>query len=111
MDKIITLAYMGNKQQRNAALQLLSNAMKSNLATHVRNKFPDIWTQYKKTLQSTYCQRMSLLVQSGNLDWSIQWNLSIQILGTDLHRAAGLTNNLLSVEEKAFKSNDTVTRR
>lgn len=62
-------------------------------------------------MQNTYCQRMTVLVTACEPDWSILWSISIKLLGTDLHRGAGLINNLLGVEEKAFKSIDTVVRR
>ncbi|KAK1129475.1 hypothetical protein K0M31_019201 [Melipona bicolor] len=111
MDKVMLLAYMGHKRQRGPALKLLQQALATNIISHVRTKLASTWTQYVATLQSTYCKRMLLLVSACELDWATQWNVSIQFLGVDLHRGAGLINNLLSVEEKAFKSTDTVTRR
>lgn len=111
MEKVVLLAYMGHKRQRSPALKVLQQAITTNLATHVRNELPDVWTQYKTDLQSTYCKRMQLLVTVCELDWAVQWNISVQLLGTDLHRGASLINNLLSVEERAFKSSDAVIRR
>ncbi|CAD1476498.1 unnamed protein product, partial [Heterotrigona itama] len=111
MDKVMLLAYMGHKRQRGPALKLLQQALATNMISHVRTKLTSTWNQYVATLQSTYCKRMLLLVSACELDWATQWNVSIQFLGVDLHRGAGLINNLLSVEEKAFKSTDTVTRR
>ncbi|XP_024886472.1 telomere-associated protein RIF1-like isoform X2 [Temnothorax curvispinosus] len=111
MDKIITLAYMGHKRQRGPALKLMQQAITTNLAAHIRKDYPDVWAQYKTNLQSTYYKRMLLLVAACELDWTTQWNITIQFLGTDLHRGASLINNLLSVEEKAFKSVDPIIRR
>ncbi|XP_053989570.1 telomere-associated protein RIF1-like [Hylaeus volcanicus] len=111
LDKIMVLAYMGHKRQRAPALNLLQQALATDIASHVRNKLPEEWAQYKTALQSVYCKRMLLLVSMCELDWATQWNVSIQFLGVDLHRGAGLINNLLSVEEKAFKSTDTIIRR
>ncbi|XP_043599630.1 telomere-associated protein RIF1-like isoform X2 [Bombus pyrosoma] len=111
MDKVILLAYMGHKRQRGPALKLLQQALATNIVSHVRTKLAPAWTRYIATLQSTYCKRMLLLVSTCELDWATQWNVSIQFLGVDLHRGAGLINNLLSVEEKAFKSTDTIIRR
>lgn len=111
MDKIVTLAYMGHKRQRGPALKVLQQAVKTNSAAHIRKDYPDVWGQYKTNLQSTYYKRMLLLVAACDLDWTTQWNTTIQFLGTDLHRGANLINNLLSVEEKAFKSTDPIIRR
>nr|XP_031848183.1 telomere-associated protein RIF1 [Nomia melanderi] len=111
LDKIMLLAYMGHKRQRGPALKLLEQALTTDITSHVRSKLSEAWSQYKLALQSTYCKRMLLLVSACELDWATQWNISIQFLGMDLHRGAGLINNLLSVEEKAFKSTDTVIRR
>ncbi|KAF7396001.1 hypothetical protein HZH68_010051 [Vespula germanica] len=111
MEKVVLLAYMGHKRQRSPALKVLQQAITTNLSTHVRNELPDVWTQYKTDLQSIYCKRMQLLVTACELDWAVQWNISVQLLGTDLHRGASLINNLLSVEERAFKSSDAVIRR
>ncbi|XP_071567405.1 uncharacterized protein [Temnothorax nylanderi] len=111
MDKIITLAYMGHKRQRGHALKVLQQAITTNSAAHIRKDYPDVWAQYKTNLQSTYYKRMLLLVAACELDWTTQWNTTIQFLGTDLHRGASLINNLLSVEEKAFKSIDPIIRR
>lgn len=107
----MVLAYMGHKRQRGPALKLLQQALATNIVSHVRTKLMDAWSRYKTALQSTYCKRMLLLVSECELDWATQWNISIQYLGVDLHRGAGLINNLLSVEEKAFKSTDTIIRR
>ncbi|XP_017755481.1 PREDICTED: telomere-associated protein RIF1-like [Eufriesea mexicana] len=111
MDKITLLAYMGHKRQRGPALKLLQQALATNMLSHVRTKLTSAWTRYIAALQSTYCKRMLLLVSGCELDWATQWNVSIQFLGMDLHRGAGLINNLLSVEEKAFKSTDAIIRR
>ena len=107
----MVLAYMGHKRQRTPALNLLQQALTTNTVAHVRTKLTEAWTRYKAALQSSYCKRMLLLVSACELDWATQWNISIQFLGVDLHRGAGLINNLLSVEEKAFKSTDTIIRR
>ena len=111
LDKIMVLAYMGHKRQRTPALNLLQQALTTNTVAHVRTKLTEAWARYKAALQSSYCKRMLLLVSACELDWATQWNISIQFLGVDLHRGAGLINNLLSVEEKAFKSTDTIIRR
>ncbi|XP_076766359.1 uncharacterized protein LOC143433108 isoform X2 [Xylocopa sonorina] len=111
MDKVILLAYMGHKRQRGPALKLLQQALATDVLSHVRTKLATAWSRYITALQSTYCKRMLLLVSACEIDWATQWNVSIQFLGVDLHRGAGLINNLLSVEEKAFKSTDTITRR
>ncbi|CAK9821322.1 Telomere-associated protein RIF1 [Anthophora retusa] len=111
MDKVILLAYMGHKRQRGPALKLLQQALAANILSHVHNKLSVAWARYISALQSVYCKRMLLLVTACELDWATQWNVSIQFLGVDLHRGAGLINNLLSVEEKAFKSTDTIIRR
>ncbi|KYM84449.1 Telomere-associated protein RIF1 [Atta colombica] len=111
MDKVVTLAYMGHKRQRGPALKLLQQALTTNSSAHICKEYPDIWTQYKTNLQSAYYKRMLLLVAACELDWTTQWNTTIQFLGTDLHRGANLINNLLSVEEKAFKSTDPIIRR
>ncbi|KAL6261612.1 hypothetical protein P5V15_006699 [Pogonomyrmex californicus] len=111
MDKVVMLAYMGHKRQRSPALKVLQQAIATNSSSHIRKDYPDIWTQYKTNLQSIYYKRMLLLVAACDLDWTTQWNTTIQFLGTDLHRGASLINNLLSVEEKAFKSTDPIIRR
>ncbi|KYQ52784.1 Telomere-associated protein RIF1, partial [Trachymyrmex zeteki] len=111
MDKVVILAYMGHKRQRGPALKLLQQALTTNSSAHIRKEYPDVWTQYKINLQSAYYKRMLLLVTACELDWTTQWNTTIQFLGTDLHRGASLINNLLSVEEKAFKSTDPIIRR
>ncbi|XP_078033803.1 uncharacterized protein LOC144468301 [Augochlora pura] len=110
-DKVMLLAYMGHKRQRGYALTLLEQSLATDITSYVRTNLPEVWTQYKSALQSMYCKRMLLLVSACELDWAAQWNVSIQFLGVDLHRGAGLINNLLSVEEKGFKSTDTVLRR
>ncbi|XP_017876374.1 telomere-associated protein RIF1-like [Ceratina calcarata] len=111
MDKVVLLAYMGHKRQRGPALKLLQQALATDIVTHVHTKLPNVWNQYVAALQSTYWKRMLLLVSACELDWATQWNISIQFLGMHLHRGASLINNLLSVEEKAFKSTDTIIRR
>ncbi|XP_012137568.1 uncharacterized protein LOC100880674 isoform X2 [Megachile rotundata] len=111
LDKVMLLAYMGHKRQRGAALKLLQQSLATNILSHIRTKLANAWVQYKSALQTTYCKRMLLLVSACELDWAIQWNISIQFLGVDLHKGAGLINDLLSIEEKAFKSTDTITRR
>ncbi|XP_014479812.1 PREDICTED: telomere-associated protein RIF1-like isoform X2 [Dinoponera quadriceps] len=111
MDKIVTLAYMGHKRQRSFALKVLQQAIATNSSFRIRKNHSEQWAQYKTNIQSLYCKRMLLLVAACETDWSIQWNVTIQLLGTDLHRGANLINNLLSVEEKAFKSTDTIIRR
>ncbi|XP_043252693.1 telomere-associated protein RIF1-like isoform X1 [Colletes gigas] len=111
LDKVMMLAYMGYKRQRVPALQVLEQALATDILSHIRTKLPIAWTQYKAALQSMYCKRMLLLVSMCEVDWALQWNVTIQFLGMDLHRGAGLINNLLSVEEKAFKSTDTIIRR
>lgn len=105
------VAYMGHKRQRGPALKLLQQALATNILSHVRAKLQPAWGRYVAALQSMYCKRMLLLVSACELDWSAQWNISIQFLGVELHRGAGLINNLLSIEEKAFKSTDTIIRR
>jgi len=104
MEKVITL-------ERGSALKVLQQAVTINWSSHIRKDYPEKWAQYKADLQSTYYKRMLLLVAACELDWTVQWNTTIQFLGTDLHRGAGLINNLLSVEEKAFKSTDPIIRR
>ncbi|XP_072767037.1 uncharacterized protein [Anoplolepis gracilipes] len=111
MEKIIVLAYMGHKRQRGPALKVLQQAVATNSSSRIRKDYPNLWVQYKTNLQSTYCKRMLLLVTTCDPDWTIQWNTTIQFLSTDLHRGASLINNLLSVEEKAFKSTDPIIRR
>ena len=111
MDKVVTLAYMGLKHQREAALKVFQDAIKANIGTRVRQMSPNTWIAFKKMLQDTFSARMCLLVAACCSDWSNLWNSSIEFLGRDLHRGAGLINNLLSVEEKAFKSSDTNIRR
>ncbi|XP_011698033.1 PREDICTED: telomere-associated protein RIF1 isoform X2 [Wasmannia auropunctata] len=111
MDKIVMLAYMGHKRQRGSALKLLQQAITTNSPSHIRKDYPNLWAQYKTNLQSTYYKRMLVLVAACDVDWTTQWNITIQFLGTDLHRGASLINNLLSVEEKAFKSIDPLIRR
>ncbi|XP_046597042.1 telomere-associated protein RIF1 isoform X1 [Neodiprion lecontei] len=108
LDKVATLAYMGHKRQRGPAIQVLQVP---NMGNRIRISSPTVWQDYKTMLQNTYCKRMSILVSACEPDWSVLWTTSIQLLGTELHRGAGLINNLLSVEEKAFKSVDTVVRR
>lgn len=111
MDKIVLLAYMGHKRQRGPALKVLQQAITTNSAAHIRKDYPEVWIQYKANLQTIYYKRMLLLVAACDLDWTTQWNTTILFLGTDLHRGASLINNLLSVEEKAFKSTDPIIRR
>lgn len=111
MDKIVTLVYMGLKHQRHSALKVFYEAIQSDLGSRVRLMLPNAWIGYKKSLQDIYWNRMCLLVSGCYLDWATLWNYSIQLLGKDLHRGAGLINNLLSVEEKAFKSPDTNIRK
>ncbi|KAL0107662.1 hypothetical protein PUN28_014756 [Cardiocondyla obscurior] len=111
MDKVVLLAYMGHKRQRGPALKLLQQAITTNLAAHIRKDYPDLWTQYKNNLQTTFYKRMLLLVTACEPDWSTIWNITIQLLGTDLHHGANLINNLLSIEEKAFKATDFIMRR
>ncbi|XP_015598069.1 telomere-associated protein RIF1 isoform X2 [Cephus cinctus] len=111
MSKVITLAYMGHKRQRRSAIRLLQQAVETDLGSNIRNNFLDIWQRYKTMLQSVYCKRIALLVEVSDPDWASLWNISVQLLGTDLHHGANLINNLLSVEEKAFKSTDTIIRR
>lgn len=102
---------MGHKRQRDSALKLLQQANAINFSLRVRQDYPELWAEYKANLQSMYCKRMLLLVTACEPDWSNPWNITIQLLGTDLHRGAGLINNLLSVEEKAFKATDAIIRR
>lgn len=102
---------MGHKRQRGFALKVLQQTVGNNTSLRICKDHPDIWAQYKNNLQSMYCKRMLLLVAACEPDWTTQWNITIQFLGTDLHRGAGLINNLLSVEEKAFKSTDAIIRR
>lgn len=111
MDKIVTLMYMGLKHQRLSASKVFYSAIVSDLGSRVRQALPNAWVNYKKSLQEIYWNRMCLLVSACYLDWATLWNYSIQLLGKDLHRGAGLINNLLSVEEKAFKSSDTNIRK
>lgn len=111
MSKVVTLAYMGHKRQRGSALKVLQQAVAFNSSSRIYKNHSELWTQYKLNLQSAYCKRMLLLVEACETDWSIQWNITIQLLGADLHRGANLINNLLSVEEKAFKSTDAIVRR
>ncbi|XP_012258410.2 telomere-associated protein RIF1 isoform X1 [Athalia rosae] len=105
---VTALAYMGNKRQRASAIDILQLP---DIGHHIRTTSPTIWQNYKSALQNLYCHRMDFLVTTCNPDWSVLWGISVQLLGTELHRGAGLINNLLSVEEKAFKSVDTVVRR
>lgn len=107
----MNLVYMGLKSQREPALKLFDDAVKADIGIRVRHMSPNSWIAYKKILQDTYSARMCLLVASFYPDWANLWNSSIELLGRDLHRGAGLINNLLSVEEKAFKSSDTNIRR
>lgn len=102
---------MGHKRQRGPALKLLQQAVAINISSRISEDYPDLWAAYKENLQNVYCNRMLLLVTICDPDWTIQWNTTIQFLGTDLHRGACLINNLLSVEEKAFKSMDPIIRR
>lgn len=102
---------MGHKRQRGPALKVLQQAVAINISLRICEDYPVLWAKYKENLQSTYCKRMLLLVTVCDPDWTIQWNTTIQFLGTDLHRGASLINNLLSVEEKAFKSTDPIIRR
>lgn len=111
MDKVVILAYMGHKRQRVSAIKLLYQAVGTDLGTHVKTRHAEAWMKYKNDLQGSYSTRMALLVKACELDWASQWSISIQLLGTDLHRGAMLINNLLSVEERAFKSTDTTVRR
>lgn len=103
-----TLAYMGHKRQRAVAIKILQLP---NMGNYMRTTSPAIWQEFKTMLQNMYCLRMTVLVGACEPDWSLLWTTSIQLLGTDLHRGAGLINNLLSVEEKAFKSVDTIVRK
>ncbi|XP_020287403.1 telomere-associated protein RIF1 isoform X2 [Pseudomyrmex gracilis] len=111
LDKIVMLAYMGHKRQRVSALRVLQQAVVTNSSSYIYKEYPQLWTQYKNNLQSVYCKRMLLLVSACEADWALQWNTTIQFLGTDLHCGASFINNLLSVEEKAFKSTDPIIRR
>lgn len=111
MEKIVNMAYMGLKHQRLSASKVFYQAIESDLGFRVRQVLPNSWINYKKSLQDIYWNRMCLLVSACYLDWATLWNYSIQFLGKDLHRGAGLINNLLSVEEKAFKSSDTNIRK
>lgn len=110
-ERVIPLAYMGHERQRTPALVSLNQALNTNLVSYIKDKHLNLWTQYKQTLSDTYCRRISLLVKAADHDWSNQWRLSIKMLGTDLHRGAELINNLLNVEEKAFKSTDMTVRK
>ncbi|KAK0174305.1 hypothetical protein PV327_010970 [Microctonus hyperodae] len=110
-ERVIPLAYMGHKRQRTPALVTLNQALNTNLISYIKDKHFNLWTQFKQTLSDTYCRRISLLVKAVEHDWSQQWCLSIKMLGTDLHRGAELINNLLNVEEKAFKSPDMAVRK
>lgn len=102
---------MGHKRQRGLALKVLQQSIVTNSSSRIRKDHPDLWAQYKTNLLNVYCKRMLLLVSALEPDWTTQWNITIQFLGTDLHRGAGLINGLLSVEEKAFKSTDAIIRR
>lgn len=111
MEKIATVAYMGHKKQRGFAIKLLNEAINADLRTFMSDKKPNLWSDYKVTLGSKYCSRMSLLVKASEEDWSLLWCLSVKLLGLDLHRGHELINYLLGVEERAFKSNDMNVRR
>ncbi|KAG8034172.1 hypothetical protein G9C98_001256 [Cotesia typhae] len=109
-DKVITLLYMGHKHQRARALDLFTTALKTDIHSYIRQNHEETWTVYRSNLQNVYHIRMLSLVKAGQPDWCRQWCLSVQALGTDLHRGADLINNLLSVEERAFKSPDMSIR-
>lgn len=111
MDKAVTLAYMGHKRQRPSAIELLFQAIESNFSERVKTKLANVYSKYKNNVEGPYSTRMMLLVKACDRDWSRLWAISIRILGTDIHRGAGLINKLLSVEERAFKSTDTAVRR
>ncbi|XP_043271304.1 telomere-associated protein RIF1 isoform X2 [Venturia canescens] len=111
MNKVMTLAYMGHERQRSPAIKLLFQAIDSDLSTRIKTKEPNVYSKYKNDIEGPYCARMMLLVKARETDWAKLWAISVQILGTDLHRGASLINKLLSVEERAFKSTDTMIRR
>ena len=108
MDKVVTLGYMGHQRQRKPALILLQKAAKNDIGLRVRslNVNKEIWDKFKENLQKTYCKHMNMLVQACDLDWASQWETSINLIGTDLHKGSGLVNSLLKVEELSFKSAD-----
>lgn len=106
MEKVVPLAYMGDKKQRAEALIVFQLAIKSDIGLRIKSLHKDIWERYKNTLQNFYCKRMLLLVNLSEPDWSPLWESSITLIGTDLHRGSGLVNSLLKVEEVAFKSAD-----
>ncbi|XP_023247300.1 telomere-associated protein RIF1 [Copidosoma floridanum] len=106
MDKVVLLAFMGNERQRSQALKVLQLATKNDLGTRVRSFQKEIWDKFKQSLQNVYCKRMTLLVNECCLEWAQQWETSIALVGTDLHKGSTLVNSLLKVEELAFKSGD-----
>lgn len=106
MEKVIPLANMGHRKQRSPALKVLQKAIKNDLSLRVKSMHKDVWENYKTNLQNVYCKRMSILVNSGTLDWALLWETTINFIGTDLHRGSGLVNSLLKVEEHAFRSAD-----
>ncbi|XP_008545968.1 uncharacterized protein LOC103570131 [Microplitis demolitor] len=110
MDKVVTLLYMGHKKQRTISINLFTTALKTDIRSYIRQHHEETWTTYRSNLQNVFYTRMQSLVKASEPDWWFQWCLSIQALGTDLHRGADLINNLLSVEERAFKSPDMSIR-
>ncbi|XP_057335681.1 telomere-associated protein RIF1 [Microplitis mediator] len=110
LDKVVTLLYMGHKKQRTPSINLFTTALKTDIRSYIQQNHEETWTIYRSNLQNVYCTRMLSLVKASEPDWWFQWCLSIQALGTDLHRGADLINILLSVEERAFKSPDMSLR-
>ncbi|XP_015119364.1 uncharacterized protein LOC107042716 [Diachasma alloeum] len=111
LDKVATLAYMGHSKQRDPALKLLKTAVSQGLVAHVREKFPTSWQAFKANLSEVFSPRMTLLVSYKYAIWSSLWSLTIKMLGTEAHKNSALINELLLVEEKAFKSSETEVRK
>ncbi|XP_011307690.1 telomere-associated protein RIF1 [Fopius arisanus] len=111
LEKITILAYMGYSKQREQALKLLELAVCQGLVTYIREKHPTAWTAFKANLAEVFSPRMMLLVTYKYSIWSSLWSLTIKMLGTEAHKNSALINELLLVEEKAFKSSETEVRK
>ncbi|XP_063975957.1 telomere-associated protein RIF1 [Diachasmimorpha longicaudata] len=111
LEKIATLAYMGYSKQRDPALKLLETAVSQGLVPYTREKHPSSWQAFKTNLSDVFSPRMTLLVSYKYAIWSSLWSLTIRMLGTEAHKNSALINELLLVEEKAFKSSETEVRK
>ncbi|XP_034952026.1 telomere-associated protein RIF1 [Chelonus insularis] len=109
-EKVIPLTYMGHKKQRTFALKLLNRAVRIYFEEYIREQHKKALDLYKCDLQKHYCIRMLSLVKAKQSDWCYLWCFSLEIVGADLFHGADLINDLLLVEEKAFKSNDMTIR-